>query len=176
MKVAVGSLNPVKIDAVTQAFFALFPHEIWEVEGVAVSSGVRSQPMSDMESIEGARNRACAAQRAFDAEYGVGLEGGLHQIGEHFFDAGWIVVRNRQGEEGIGSTAKIMTPPKIMKLVKQGMELGNANDFLFGATNSKQAEGHFGLMTKNTITRTQAYRDAVIVALSRFLHPHLFEN
>lgn len=67
-----------------------------------------------------------------------------------------------------------MISPRMMKLIREGMELGEANDRLFGRTNSKQAEGHFGLMTKNAITRLDGYRDGVIVALSRFLHPHLF--
>jgi len=54
------------------------------------------------------------------------------------------------------------------------MELGVANDVVFGSTNSKQGEGHFGLMTKNVITRSDGYMQGVVMALSRFVHPHLF--
>ena len=174
MKVAVGSQNPVKIEAARLAFAALWPEENWEVSGVAVASGVASQPMSDEESIIGARNRAHAARKLFSADYGVGLEGGLQKIGEHYFDCGWAVIVNRQGTEGVGSTVRIMTPPKIMNLIHSGLELGHANDQIFGTVNSKQAEGHFGLMTNDIITRAQAYRDGLIVALSRFLHEGLF--
>ena len=176
MKIAVGSKNPVKREAVHLAFSLVWPEELFEVEGVDVPSGVSDQPMSDEESIRGARNRAIAALEMTTAEYGVGLEGGLHRIGDYHFDSGWIVVRNRSGDEGIGSTAKIMTPQKMLALVAAGMEVGEACDRLFGVVNSRQAEGHFGLMTHNAITRTQAYRDGVIVALSRFVHPHLFEE
>lgn len=55
MKVAVGSLNPVKIEGTRAAFEALWPEEQWDVEGVNVNSGVSDQPMSDGESIKGAR-------------------------------------------------------------------------------------------------------------------------
>ena len=174
MKVAVGSQNPVKIEAAHLAFAALWPDEQWEISGATVESGVSAQPMSDEESIEGARNRAHAARDVLGADYGVGLEGGLQKIGDHYFDCGWAVVVNCAGVEGIGSTVKIMTPPKIMTLIYSGLELGHANDQVFGAVNSKQAEGHFGLMTNNIITRTQGYRDGLIVALARFVHEQLF--
>lgn len=174
MKVAVGSQNPVKIEATHRAFEALWPEEKWEVCGVDVSSGVSSQPMSDEESIRGARNRARLAIAKTGADYGVGLEGGLHKIGAHYFDCGWIVVINREGVEGIGSTAKILTPPRIMELIEQGMELGAANDIVFGVVNSKQGDGHFGLMTKNVIKRGDGYMQGVVMALSRFVHPRLF--
>lgn len=61
-----------------------------------------------------------------------------------------------------------------MKLIHQGRELGDVNDILFGVENSKQGEGHFGLMTNGVLTRQQGYQDAVIAALSAFLHPELF--
>lgn len=174
MKIVVGSKNPVKIEAVKLAFGALWPEEAWEIIGVDVPSGVSSQPMSDEESIRGARNRARAALKKIKACYGVGLEGGLQKIETYYFDCGWACVIDRDGNEGLGSTLKILTPPRIMELIEQGVELGVANDIVFGKKNSKQAEGHFGLMTNNRITRAQGYRDGVIVALSRFLHPHLF--
>lgn len=174
MKIAVGSKNPVKIEAVERAFRALWPDEAWEVTGVSVPSGVSDQPMSDEESIRGARNRARLAQETLAADYGVGLEGGLHQIGEHHFDCGWAVVVNQEGLEGVGSTLRMLTPPPVMKLIQGGMELGTANDTIFGLQNSKQAAGHFGIMTKNVITRSDGYRDGVISALARFVHPHLF--
>lgn len=175
MRVAVGSHNPVKLEAVRLAFVAVWGEASHDVFSVVVTSGIADQPMSDEESIIGARNRARnALVESLVADFGVGLEGGLHKIGEQYFDCGWIVVVDKDGREGIGSTARILTPPKIVGLIEQGMELGAANDVFFDAVNSKQAEGHFGLMTNNAMTRTSAYRDGVIVALSRFLHPHLF--
>lgn len=174
MKVAVGSNNPVKKNATKLAFETIWPEESWEIIGVEVKSGISNQPMSDEEAIKGATNRAKKALKKVDADFGVGLEGGLNQIGQHWFDCGWAVVVNKSGNLGIGSSCRIKTPSSMIKLIKKGYELGTANDKIFGRTNSKQSEGHFGLMTKNAITRTSGYRDGLIMALTRFIHPEIF--
>lgn len=174
MKVAVGSKNPVKIQAVKLAFEKVFPNQKWEFEGTDVSSGVRAQPMSDEESITGARNRASNALLEFKADYGVGLEGGLQEIAGEWYDCGWAVVINKKGDEGIGSSIRMHTPEKIMKYIHDGKELGEVTDILFDKINSKQQQGHFGLMTNNAITREAGYRDGVISALVRFLHPDIY--
>lgn len=175
MKIAVGSNNPVKIKAAKDAFNALWPTKKWIVEGVGVSSGVADQPMSDEESIKGAGNRAKRAMKTLNADFGVGLEGGLQKIGNKWFDCGWAVVINNKGEFGIASTARIETPKKLMKLIKKGKELGEVNDLYFKKENSKQGQGHFGLMTNGVITRAQGYKDGLVMALTRYLHPELWE-
>lgn len=172
-KIAVGSENPVKIEAVRLAFSAVWPEEEWVVEGVKVSSGVSDQPMSDSESVRGATTRAKAAQEALDAEYGVGLEGGMQEIEGEWYDGGWIVVYRKDGVTGKGSTVRMPVPPKMLALIQQGMELGEVDDVVFKKENSKQINGHFGLMTNDVITRTAGYRDGVVAALTLFIHPHL---
>lgn len=175
MKIAVGSENPVKIKAARDAFKTLWPDKKWEVEGVSVPSGVSDQPMSDEESIKGAINRAKIALKKLNADFGVGLEGGLQRIGKRWFDCGWAVVVSKKGRIGVASTVRIETPAKLMKLIKKGKELGEANDLYFKKENSKQGQGHFGLMTNGVITRTRGYRDGLIMALTRYLHPQLWE-
>lgn len=175
MKVAVGSKNPVKITCVQLAFQHIWPAKDWTVLGIDVKSGVSDQPMSDDESIRGARTRAQAALTTLQADFGVGLEGGLQQIGDQWFDCGWVAVIDTQGRIGIGSTIKIETPEKLMKLIREGKELGIANDIVSNSTNSKHGDGHFGLMTNNAITRTSGYRDGVIAALARFIQSSVIE-
>lgn len=174
-KVAVGSLNPVKIAAVKEAFEKVWPDEEWKVVGAEVGSGISDQPMSDEESIMEARNRATKSIKKLKAHFGVGLEGGLQQIGEHWFDTGWIVVIDHEGRIGMGSSVKAWTPKKMMDHVHKGMELGLVDDLIFKTKNSKHGLGHFGHITKNHVTRTSAYRDAVIIALASFMHPNLYE-
>lgn len=175
MRVAIGSTNPVKISAVKTAFKKIWLKKRFKFVSVEVSSGVSKQPMSDLESIRGAKNRAKLAMRKLNADFGVGLEGGVQKIGTNWFDNGWIVIINKKGVEGIGCSIKMLTPPKMMRLIKTGLELGDADDILFKSKNSKQKEGHFGHMTKNIITRTSGYEQAVISALVRFINPHLFD-
>lgn len=174
MKIAIGSKNPVKIQAVKSAFKKVWPNKKFEFIAVGVDSKVSRQPMSDLECILGARNRAKKALKASGSDFSVGLEGGLQKIGKDWFDSGWIVVLSKKGEEGVGSSIKMQTPKKMMKHIKNGLELGEVDDLLFGTNNSKQKEGHFGLMTNNKITRTIGYEQGIISALARFMNPHVF--
>ncbi len=173
-QVVVGSENPVKIEAVKQAFEIIWPDEAWHVFGTKTVSGVSDQPMSDEESIKGATNRARLALAHPGADFGVGLEGGLQEIQGEWFDCGWIVVLSKEGRRGIGSTIRIVAPEKIMDMIHEGVELGIVTDRFFQAENSKQGKGYFGLMTNDGITRTAGYRDGVVSALAPFLHPELF--
>jgi non-canonical (house-cleaning) NTP pyrophosphatase len=95
-KIAVGSTNPAKLSSVKQAALALFPDSPnAEIVGFKVPSGVSDQPMSDDECIRGAITRAKNALEASgsdDTDFGVGLEGGVHQINEKWFECGWIAV------------------------------------------------------------------------------------
>jgi len=173
-KVAVGSLNPVKIASVKNAFTTAFPQESWEFVGIDVSSGVSHQPLSEIETITGARNRAHKALQDIQADFGVGLEGGMNQIDGKWFDCGWIVVVDASGIEGMASSVRMSVPEKFIKIIRNGKELGHATDELFDTENSKQDIGYFGLMTNGHLTREKEYTDAVIAALTKFLHPHLF--
>ncbi len=175
MLIAVGSTNPVKIEAARKAFQKLYKGKKNRVKGVEVTSSVSKQPMSDAECIKGAQTRAKIACKLSNADYGVGIEGGLQKIGRRWFDCGWVVVVNKEGVEGIGSSIRMHTPPKMMRMVKKGLELGEVDDILFNMENSKQKLGHFGLMTDNLVPREKAYVDAVISAFSSFLHPEVFE-
>lgn len=175
MNIIVGSTNPVKINAVKHGFQKIWPDNLWNVTGQAADSGVSHQPMSPQESLNGSRNRASQAlKQSPTADYGVGLEGGLEQVNGIWFDCGWCVVLNRQGQEGVATSARIETPESIMKYIRSGKELGDAIDIIFKRQNAKQAEGQFGLMTNGVVTRTDGYIHAVCLALSRFLHPEIF--
>jgi len=176
VKVAVGSTNPVKINATKQAFYKVWPTKAWEVVGVEVSSGVSNQPMSDEESQKGATNRAKAAIKALKADFGVGLEGGIHKTSGLWFDTGWVVVIDKKGTIGIGTSIRMQSPPEMMKYVKKGMELGEIDDMIFGKKNTKHKQGHFGLMSKGVLLREEAYQHGVISALVRFLQPKLFDK
>lgn len=176
MKIAIGSKNPVKIAAVQDAFELVWPDENFVFEGSDVASGVPDQPMSDEESILGATNRAERALEALGADFGVGLEGGIQQIGEKYFDCGWIVVVDKDGKKGVGSSIRMAVPFKMIKMIKEGKELGTVVDIVFGTQNSKHAGGHFGLMTNSGVTRLSGYRDGVISALAAFIHPEVFEG
>jgi inosine/xanthosine triphosphatase len=142
--IAIGSLNPVKVQAVEDAFTLVFPEFKILSKGIEVSSGVSNQPMSDEESIRGARKRAKDARDVCDADFGVGIEGGLQKTDGLWFDTGWIVVVDKKGNEGIGSTIKMEVPEMILQMIHDGKELGEVIDVVFGTDNAKQKKGILG--------------------------------
>ena len=89
--VAVGSRNPVKVQAVQRAFGQAFANAQIDVEGYDVPSNVPDQPWGEQETRAGALQRAIGAHAAFCAargappDYAVGLEGGA--IEERLGDA-----------------------------------------------------------------------------------------
>jgi inosine/xanthosine triphosphatase len=176
MVIAVGSKNPTKLEAVQLAFSEIWPDKEWDVQGVEVGSGIADQPMSDEEAVQGATNRAQRAREAIRADYGVGLEGGLQEVAGQYYDCGWAVVVDAQGRTGSGTSIRMIIPPRVMQLIRDGKELGIATDIVFGKTNSKHAEGYFGAMTNNRITRARGYKDGVIAALVRFIQKDIFEE
>ena len=77
MKVAVGSKNPVKINAVRNVLLNIY-FEV-NVTGVDVDSEVPPQPFGKDETIQGAVNRAKNAY-SNDFDLSIGIESGLMEI------------------------------------------------------------------------------------------------
>ena len=174
MHIVVASRNPVKIAAVESAFRQVFPDSAWTIEGISVPSGVADQPMSDEETLTGARNRVAAARREKpEADYWAGVEGGIMETEGHLEAFAWMVVENAT-QTGLGRSAGFMLPPKVAELVRSGIELGIADDMVFGSANSKQSNGAIGLLTGDLITRQTLYEPALIMALIPFLRPELY--
>ncbi len=63
----------------------------------------------------------------------------------------------------------------IENVLKEGMEIGDIDDYFFKKKETKLKEGHFGLMTNNALNRTESYRDGVISALARFINEDFFK-
>jgi inosine/xanthosine triphosphatase len=173
-RVIVASHNPVKLAAVRGGFERMFPERNFVFEAIHASSGVADQPLSTAETLLGARNRAEGARRAMaDADFWVGVEGGIEDSPEGMCAFAWVVVLSRE-RRGKGRTATFFLPDRIAELVRGGKELGEADDIVFGHTNSKQKNGAIGLLTHDVIDRTGLYEAGVVVALIPFQNPDLF--
>ena len=68
-KVVITSKNPIKIQAVKDAFTKMFSNEVFEYESVSAQSGVADQPMSDQETLLGATNRVINAEKLIEADF-----------------------------------------------------------------------------------------------------------
>ncbi|TAL14170.1 non-canonical purine NTP phosphatase [Patescibacteria group bacterium] len=174
-KVIVASENPVKINATRRGFEQMFPDLEFTVEGISVESGVNDQPIGRDETLTGAMNRLRQATKQVpDADYWVGIEGGIEIHNEQMEVSAWIVIRDKTGRTGKGQTGTFVLPPAIAEHVRDGKELGTATDIVFSKTNSKQAGGSIGELTGGLIDRTKHYDVGVVFALIPFKNPELF--
>ncbi len=174
IKVVVGSKNPVKIKCTLLAFQKAFKDHTIHVEGVSVPSGVSDQPMTDRETFQGALNRTQNAQSLFPAaQYWVGIEGGIEDNGAEMKAFAWVTILS-ENQSGQARTATFQLPKKIQTLVRDGIELGVADDMIFKRSNSKQSNGAVGILTKDLIDRTAYYEPAVILALIPFINSDLY--
>lgn len=172
MKIAVGSTNPVKVSAVQSIIQQLWPDA--EVTAVAVPTGVSDMPLSDSETIAGARNRARAARTAVNADLGFGLEGGVHPDPIGLVLQGWVVVTDGNGREGVAGAGRLPLPPAIAQRILAGEELGPVMDELLGESNVKAKGGAVGALTGGLIPRQQAFALGVAYALAPFVAPEFY--
>ena len=79
---------------------------------------------------------------------------------------------------GSARTSTFQLPAAIVDLVNSGMELGDADDQVFGTVNSKQGEGTVGHLTNgvSVISRANYYEPAVVLAFIPFIWPSLYED
>lgn len=165
MKVLIASKNPVKINACKMAFADMYPDKEVDIVGYSVDSEVSDQPLTSAETLLGAENRVKKLrQNHAVADFFVGIEGGVELHDQHTMAFAWVVVSDGQ-LTGKACTAMFQLPDKVTHLLKQGLELGDANDQIFAQHNSKQKNGAIGLLTHDLISRTDIYRPAVVMAM-----------
>ena len=175
-RIVVASRNPVKVNAAHEAFTTMFPGRLYTVEGVSVPSGVSDQPMSDAETLEGASNRVSgAAALVPSADYWVGIEGGVEERDRQLAVFAWVIVRS-PGGEGRGRSATFFLPDRMTQLIREGTEMGEANDIVFERSDVRSKNGAVGVLTGDVVTRTSFYVQTVVLALIPFRRPDLYPS
>lgn len=173
-RVIVASKNPVKLRSAEFAFQRMFPQDTFRVEPISVSSDVPNQPRSTEMTRSGAEQRASNAMAAApEADFWVGIEGGVSEDHGEMAAFAWIVIRSGS-VTGAAQTGIFFLPRAVADLVRQGIELGVADDMIFGRTDSKWENGAVGLLTGDVIDRSRLYEHAVVLALVPFKNPQLY--
>jgi inosine/xanthosine triphosphatase len=174
LHVIVGSKNPVKVGCTREAFTQAFG-QADVVEGVDAFSNIPAQPRSEEETLLGAKNRASHAKTLVpEADYWVGIEGGVDEDSQGMYAFAWIYILHCSGKSSQSKTGTFYLPPQVVALIREGMELGHADDLVFQAQNSKQQGGSVGLLTQGIITREAYYQQAMVLALIPFLNDSLY--
>lgn len=171
MKIAVGSKNLAKVNAVVE-ILQEYPHlSDAEVFAFNAESEISKQPKSFEETLRGARNRA---KNAFDqgADYGIGIESGLVEI--PYSKSGYMDITSAAIYDGIDyhigiSSAWEFRDPEIFRAIISGE--GEMTDVLvergiFTDPSARAGQGAIGIVTKGRLDRKgftqQALRNAII--------------
>jgi len=174
--IAVGSTNRAKLSAVRMAVERLF-HEAAARNAISyvtvdVPSGVGAQPMTADETRTGARNRAlAAAEKVPNADFAVGLEGGIEETAGKLFECGYIcVVECATKREGYGTSARFEISKKIVRmLTEREMELCEVMTELTGELDVGKRQGMMGLITRGVLPRDECYSHGVMFAFAPFV-------
>ena len=202
--IAVGSTRKPKIGAVSEALSSFAPlmarEAEWEVVGIEVESGVGATPATREESMTGARSRAEALERMAIEKgkrwnYFVGLEGGLDVVYEgapreetlrhaklkgtenrRVFLESWAYVSD--GTRGqFGRSGGVEIPEALAhEVLENGVELSVAIDRFAGAVGIRDAQGAWGVLSGNLVTRQEAFRLAVIAAFAPFFNHQMYRK
>jgi inosine/xanthosine triphosphatase len=187
--IAVGSTRKPKLAAVREAVDGmsdlLAAETSIEIVGVEVESGVNHTPLSREESMRGARQRAeslqqVARQKAKPWNYFVGLEGGLDSVIENgerrVFLESWAYVSD--GVRGhFGRSGAVELPEALAEEVfVRGRELSIAIDQFSGEAGIRDAQGAWGVLSGNKITRQEAFRVALIAAFAPFFNQPMYRR
>lgn len=185
--IAVASTRKPKINAARDAaegIRLLLPSATdIEIVGVAVESGVSHTPLSCEESMCGARQRAeslhkIAKDEAKNWNYFVGLEGGLDAVLENgerrIFLESWAYVSD--GARGhFGRSGAVELPAALAEEVfVRGTDLSVAIDQFAGEAGIRDAQGAWGVLSANQITRQEAFRVALIAAFAPFFNEQIY--
>jgi len=200
--IAVGSKRGPKLNAVKEAldtfWTSLSQNAEFELVGIEVNSGVSHTPLSQEELMRGARQRAealvqLARESGAPWRYFVGLEGGLHVVHEsaspnptiHHSDApqstrrrvfleSWAYVSDAtQGYYGRSGGIEL-PQPLAREVLENRIELALAIDRFAGAVGIRDAQGAWGVLSGNFITRQEAFRVAVIAAFAPFYNAKMY--
>lgn len=174
MKVAVGSNNPIKIEATKNIFNKVFGNT--EILSVKVETGVSHTPSSWEETAQGAINRAKEAIKKTGADFGVGLEGGYEKTKFGVLMRGAVAIIDKKGRLGISGSNGILLPEKIVKRLEKGEELGDIMDDIQKVKNTKQKWGAVGFFLKKFTNRQESFEQTILYALARFLRKDLYKK
>jgi inosine/xanthosine triphosphatase len=185
--IAVGSTRKPKLNAVTEALHTMatapVPFGQCEVIGLEVDSGVGHTPTTRAELMRGARQRADALvkharEHGENWRFFVGLEGGFDVVEEdglrRVFLESWAYVTD--GARGhFGRSGAVEIPEALAhEVLENGVELSVAIDRFAGEVGIRDAQGAWGVLSSNLITRQEAFRVAVIAAFAPFYNARMY--
>ncbi len=158
--IAVGSLNPVKIEAVRSVMERIYGQV--RIFAYDVPSEVPEQPFGE-QTPQGARNRAKNAINGHTLS--VGIEAGVFEMLGSLYDIQYCAVLDREGRYTIGTGSGFRYPDKVIELVRGGMTVGDAMKKVYSGENPGKSQGAIGILSKGLLDRKSLTEQSVLAAM-----------
>lgn len=164
LRVAVGSTNKVKLDAVRNIFTQAFG--LVEVVSIEPPRDLERQPMEERVA-QGAVRRANYAIESSGADFGVGVEAGLfhNNILDKYLDIQYCAVVDASGRTTVGHGPGFEYPPQVIKAVLEGRTVGDTMSKITGIDKIGHRMGSIGYLSDGMIDRTSLTELSVLMAL-----------
>ncbi len=174
MKIAIGTLRKPKIDGIKEGVSSCpyFRDVLESIEFIPteVSSDISHMPLTIQEVMQGAFNRARnLIKLGIEADYYIGIEGGVSRFGEKAYIFGCVYIQNATGEGHYGFSPMAEVPKLVdARLYENGEELGHIMGELSGRTDIRSENGSMGAWTDDMFTRKDEFVDAFKAAIAPF--------
>ncbi|MHA1723998.1 MAG: inosine/xanthosine triphosphatase [Promethearchaeota archaeon] len=186
LEICVGSINPLKFEAVKEGFGKYFSN--FNVTKIKADSNVPAQPVGMELILKGALNRANEAlnylikvKNLKHDILGVGIEAGLVKIPlvrTGYMDFQFCIIIDEHETITIGNGIGFEYPPIVINKVlsDKTTEIGEIMGDLFGNKNLKYEQGAIGVLSKYVLNRKTILTQAVICALLPRINKELYKE
>jgi len=160
--ISLGSTNKSKLLGVGDMAKKIFGKVI--VKGAKIEQKVPIQPF-ELETIEGAIHRAIEAKRKMKSDYGVGIESGIFEFNDRYFDCTWCAVYD--GDEiTFGSSMCFEVEREIIEEIKnKGETMGSIFGRISGIKDIGEEKGAIGYLSGGMTQRKELNKQAFLTAM-----------
>jgi inosine/xanthosine triphosphatase len=172
--IAIGSRNAAKTTGVRRAFSPFFADA--EFKEVDVTALVKTQPMTLDETVQGARRRSEIALSSGPADFGVGVEAGVVELGKtalgHYLNLQVAAIVDSAGRLSFGCSSGFPLPLRLVNRMREGgLELDRYARELTGAKKVREEDGIIYHLSDKRLSRVEMTEECVSMALLPWLNP-----
>lgn len=168
-EIAIGSTNSIKIRAVKNAV----DNVNIEVIPYSAASSVRSQPLSDEETLRGATNRAKDCLEKTQSRLAIGLEAGIVFLDEQVYLCHWGALVDKNQNTYITNGPIILLPQEFRQPLLDGKNLEEIMHQFCGIEHLGSKEGAIGIFTKSYLNREQVLTQIAKSLIGQYCYYHL---
>lgn len=166
MKIGIGTNNPAKTSAVKRLCHIHFQDAF--ISEYKAQSLVSEQPLSDEETILGAKNRAAHVLELSDVQLAFGLEGGVKDLNGQMYICNWGALALRDGTFFVAGGAQIPLPEEVANSIREGFELGPIMDAYTKRVGISHSEGAVGVFTNGLLNRQKMFEHIVTMLIGQY--------